>query len=241
MDTTIASAHVCRNLLLSLLPDENYEYLQKHLQLVHLEASQIVGARDKPFEYVYFPCSCMLSVVAHMENGAVVEVGTIGNEGFSGIDLLIGQTAASETTICQIPGDSWQMRCSLFTNAVVGDSPFRRICLRYLQAYLAQISQSVACNRLHTVDERFARWVLMTHDRVQRDQFDLTQEFLAMMLGVHRPSVSLVAGAFQQAGLIRYSRGHLAVLNRTGLEDAACECYGVVRKQFDRALGIQRG
>jgi CRP-like cAMP-binding protein len=242
MNTASATAHGCRNLLLALLPDEKYEALRDHVKLVRLDANDTVSSRDEPFESVYFPCSCVLSVLAHMESGAAVEVGTIGNEGFSGIDLLIGQTAAIKTTICQIPGDSWRMPVAIFTDAIaVSDSALRGVCLRYLQAYLAQVSQSVACNRLHTIEERFSRWVLMTHDRVQQDDFPLTQEFLAVMLGVHRPGVSLVAGAFQRAGLIRYSRGHLTILDRAGLEATVCECYGIVRKSFDRALGTQRG
>jgi CRP-like cAMP-binding protein len=172
-----------------------------------------------------------------MEDGAAVEVGTVGNEGFSTVDLLTGSEIATETTICQIPGEALRMPTAKFMEAIAGDTPLRRITLRYLQAYLSQVSQSVACNRLHSIEQRFARWILISHDRVPGDELQLTQEFLADMLGVYRPSVSLVARTYQQAGLIKYTRGRITILDRAGLEEACCECYAVVRKNFERAIG----
>jgi CRP-like cAMP-binding protein len=132
------------------------------------------------------------------------------------------------------------MSAADFKRAIDGNTPLRQVAQRYLQAYLSMVSQSVACNRLHTTEARFARWVLMTHDRVLRDDFYLTQEFLASMLGVHRPTVSLVAGSFQQAGMIRYSRGKMTILNRNALEEICCECYEIVNKQFDSTVGTVR-
>jgi CRP-like cAMP-binding protein len=140
------------------------------------------------------------------------------------------------TTLCQVEGAALRMSAAAFNRAIEGNSALRRLCQRYLTAYLSLVSQSVACNRLHNIEERFARWVLMTHDRVDGDEFFLTQEFIADMLGVHRPSVSLVAGAFQQAGFIKYSRGAMTILNREGLEAASCECYETCREQFRRLL-----
>jgi CRP-like cAMP-binding protein len=202
-----------------------------------MDFKQVLFERGIPIEHVYFPVTSVFSILSFMYNGTAVEVATVGNEGFAGIDVLVGGAVATDTTICQVAGDSFRMRASTFKEAVTDDTPLRRIAQRYLQSYLSQVSQSVACNRLHTIEERFARWVLMTHDRVGGDAFRLTHEFLADMLGVHRPSVSLVAGSFQQAGLIKYSRGNLTILDRAGLEEVSCECYAKVKSQFQRLLG----
>lgn len=176
-----------------------------------------------------------------MADGDAVEVGTIGNEGLSTVDILMGSAVAIETTICQIPGDSLRIPVDKFRQALERNRELQHLCYRFLQAYLSYVSQSVACNRLHTTEERFARWILASHDRVQRDQFQLTQEFLADMLGVHRPLVSLIARRFQQAGLIDYRRGIVTVLDRNGLEETTCECYAVVKRQFERILGKEIG
>lgn len=188
-----------------------------------------MSERDNPISYVYFPCDGVFSVLTFMQNGTAVEVATVGNEGFCGVELLIGSELATGTTICKVAGESLRMRASAFREAIEGDTPLRRVTQQFFRTYLGQVSQSVACNRLHSIEERFSRLVLMTHDRVEGDRFQLTQEFLADMLGVHRPSVSLVAGAFQQAGLIKYSRGALTILNRDGIEDICCECYAAVK------------
>ena len=176
-----------------------------------------------------------------MEDGVGIEVGTCGNESFTGVELLLGATVAVETVSCQIPGHSLRMKVDDFRLTADNHLPFRRLLQCSAQGYLAQVSQSVACNRLHNVENRFARWLLITHDRVQGDEFALTQEFMAAMLGVHRPSDSLVAGMFQQAGIIKYTRGHVTILDRAKLEEASCECYGVVRKQYQRLLGVPHG
>lgn len=236
MNALARSAHKCGNKLLALLPDKDYEALLPHLTPFPTPFNQVLFERDEPFEYAYFPCSGGHSILAVMENGATVEVGTVGNEGMSSVDLVLGSEIATETMICQIPGESLRMPVAIFREAIAGDNPLRRIMLRYLQAYLAQVSQSVACNRLHSLEERFARWILMCHDRAQHSEFQLTQEYLADMLGVHRPSVSLVARMYQQAGMIKYSRGTITVLDRGGLEEACCECYRIVKRQFERLL-----
>ncbi len=206
------------NRLLSSLSESEYDVLAPSLSRVRLKRKDIVGERGAPATGVHFPCGAVLSVLAYMQSGAAVEVGTIGTEGFFGLELLVGGRSWTETTVCQIEGDSLVMPASEFRDATAGDTPLKRIAQRYLMAYMSLVSQSVACNRLHNIEERFARWVLMTHDRVAGDEFFLTQDFIADMLGVHRPSVSLVAGAFQQAGYIRYSRGAMKILNRAGLE-----------------------
>ncbi|HEX8885036.1 MAG TPA: Crp/Fnr family transcriptional regulator [Noviherbaspirillum sp.] len=242
MLTSVPSSQPCDNRLLALLSAQDYHVLAPHLELVTLDIKETIAERGQPIHYIYFPCTTVLSVLALTLNGQAVEVGTIGNEGFSGIDVLVGSDLATETTICQIRGKALRMPMADFKRAIDGNTPLRQVTLRYLQAYLSLVSQSVVCNRLHHVEPRFARWVLMTHDRVLGDDFYLTQEFLADMLGVHRPTVSLVAGAFQQAGMIRYNRGHMTILQREALEDLCCECYDIVNKQFERILGkVEKG
>lgn len=231
----------CNNLLLSVLPAAYRETLSKSLELVYTEFKQVLYERNKRIPYVYFPCNSVESILTFMQNGTAVEAGTVGNEGFIGIILLMGDNIATDTTICQIAGDSLRMSSADFIEATTGDTQLRRAVQRYIPAYISQVSQSVACNRLHTIEERFARWLLMTQDRVMGNEFYLTQEFLADMLGVHRPSVSLVASTFQQAGIIKYHRGHMTILNRAQLEDTACECYATVRSQFKQWLDVERG
>lgn len=239
MSSSPASEPRCRNLLLATLTDEQYDAIAPRLHTVPLKIKQVLFERNQPPQYVYFPCTCVLSILTYMANGTAVEVGTVGSEGFIGIEVLAGGERSTETAVCQIDGDALRMSVSDFKEAITGDTPLRRITQRYLLVYLSLVSQSVACNRLHTIEERFARWILMTHDRVDGDYFYLTQEFIADMLGVHRPSVSLVASAFQQAGLIRYSRGRMSILNRQGLEELACECYGNVSEQVRNLLGTK--
>ncbi|WP_334190271.1 Crp/Fnr family transcriptional regulator [Noviherbaspirillum sp.] len=232
------AAHHRGNLLLSLLDDADYRQLAPRIERVSLKIKDVVTQRGALPTHVYFPVGSVVSVLAHMVNGAAVEIGTIGREGFLGIEVLAGGNNWTETTICQIDGDALRMRANDFIEAIHGDTPLRRVTQRYMLVYFSQIAQSVACNRLHTIEARFARWVLMTHDRVDGDDFQLTQEFLATMLGVQRPGVSLVASAFQQAGLIRYSRGRMSILDRAELEEACCECYAIVQDQFRKMLGI---
>lgn len=227
----MAEERACNRLLASLDPQE-YKALAPELTRVRLRQKEALGERGKPATHVFFPCGSVFSVLAYMHSGAAVEVGTIGREGFFGLELLLGEKTWTETTVCQVEGDSLRMSAAAFRAATVGDTPLRRAAQRYLVCYMSLVAQSVACNRLHNIEERFARWVLMTHDRVDGDQFYLTQEFIADMLGVHRPSVSLVAGAFQQAGYLRYSRGRMTILDRAGLESASCECYQSTAQQF---------
>jgi CRP-like cAMP-binding protein len=228
------------NRLLATLDEDAYQQLAPLLQPAHLAMGDVIGERGQPAGYVYFPCGAVLSELIYMANGSAVEVGTIGKEGFCGLELLLGGTNWTETIVCQLEGDSLRMSAADFREAVGGDTPLRRIAQRYFLVYMNLVLQSVACNRLHNIEERFARWVLMTHDRLDGDSFFLTQEFIADMLGVHRPSVSVVAGAFQQAGFIKYSRGNMSILNRQGLEDASCECYALVAEQIADLLSVKQ-
>jgi len=235
------TAAECANTLLSRLPEEEYQMLRPHLDYFPTPLKTVLFERGKEMRYAYFPLSGAHSVLAVMEDGATVEVGTVGYEGMSTVDLLTGSTHATETTICQIPGASLRLTVEKFHELLGRAKEFRRLCFRFLQAYLKQVSQSVACNRLHSTEERFARWILVSQDRARSATFQLTQEFLADMLGVHRPRISLIARNFQQAGLLTYNRGVLTILDRTGIEEASCECYAAVKQQFENALRVPEG
>ena len=241
MSITLAQGRQCQNHLLAKLTEEQFRPLLPFFDLVELKVKEVLVRQGDPIEYVYFPSNGAFSCIVYMEDGSGVEVGTIGNEGFTTVEMLLDATIATETVVCQVSGTSLRMSANDFRTVIPDSRAFSKILKCSGQAYLAQVSQSVACNRLHSTDIRFARWLLITHDRVQGDEFAITQEFLAAMLGVHRPSVSVVAGLFQQAGIIRYTRGRMKILDRARLEDSACECYAMVRGQFERLLGVPRG
>jgi len=227
--------------VLSLLSDHAYNTLLPLLEPVQLSIKQMIHERSKPFVDVYFPSDSMISAILPLMDGAAVEVGTVGNEGLSAVEMLTGAVSPHNTFICQIPGEALRMSVDDFRCSLERLPELRKLAFAYLQCYMAQMAQSAACNSQHSVEARFARWMLITHDRVKGDEFRLTQEFMAQMLGVHRPSVSLIANQFQLAGLIRYGRGQIYILNREGIEDVFCECYGQVRDRFKQIMGIERG
>lgn len=238
MDRIPQSPSACSNFLLSKLSYSSYQALLPYLEFVETPLHFVLCQRDEPIHHAYFPLTGGHSLLAIMETGAQVEVGTVGYEGFSTVDLILDGTFAVETVICQIPGTALRLSAEVFRKLTTGDTPLRHLCLRYMQAYLSMVSQSTACNALHAVEHRLARWLLQSHDRVRQDEFLLTQEYLAAMLGVHRPTVSLAAGVLQRAGIIEYSRGHIHIRDRSRLEEASCECYGIVRKHFERILKL---
>jgi CRP-like cAMP-binding protein len=241
MYQSMSEGHTCQNRILARLSAEEYASIAPRLELVRTQLKEVLYERGRPISYVYFPCSSAHSNLIMLENGSAVEVGTVGNEGLSGVELLIGASTAIETGVCQVAGTSLRMSAHDFRAAVKGKTALRLLAERYFHGYLSQVSQSVACNRMHTIVQRFARWLLIMHDRVRGEEFSLTQEFLATMLGVHRPSVSMVAGEFQKAGLIEYTRGQMKIVDRTMLEQMSCECYGIVRAEFEKALGTPVG
>jgi CRP-like cAMP-binding protein len=169
--------------------------------------------------------------------GDVVEFATIGAEGFVGVPVFLGSDAMPSRALVQIPGNAFRASKPDFLAGIAADAEFRALLMRYTLALMTQIAQSTSCNRLHEVQERCARWLLQTHDRVHEDSFPLTQEFLAQMLGVHRPTVTVAAGMLQKAGLIDYSRGRITVRDRAGLEAAACPCYRFITQEYDRLVG----
>ena len=230
-----------RNRLLDAVPARFREHLEPHLESVTLNVKDIVAMPGQPYEYVYFPDTCIISVVSEMRDGIAVETGTIGNEGVAGLPALMDSVSSETKVFAQVPGTARRASAAAIAALMEREREFRRLINRYAQAYLSQVAQGAACNRLHGIEQRCARWLLMTHDRVEGDEIPLKQEFLAEMLGVRRAGVSVAASALQHAGLIRYSRGMITVLDRDGLEAASCECYGVIRQQFDRLLPHMEG
>ncbi len=220
------------NYLLDALPPESLERLQPHLEPVAL----VLKARVQRVEHVYFPVSGLISVVATMKDGATIEIGMIAREGMYSVSAILSEDTPSETTMVQLPGHALQMKALLLRKAMQADAALQRLLLRYTQATLSAAAQSAACNRLHPLEQRCARWLLACHDRTDADTFPMTHELLAMMLGVRRPGITFAAQALQKNGLIAYSHGSLTVVDRSGLEAAACECYRVIRDEFSRVF-----
>jgi CRP-like cAMP-binding protein len=232
-----------RNRLLSSLPAAELARIRPHLQTVPLTRRQILLRRGEPISHVYFPNGGMCSVTAMMKNGDAVEVATVGDEGVVGISAYLGGAAMPGETMVQVPSadpahmTAERIRLTTFRKELEKRGALHDRVSRYSQGAIALIMQSTACMALHPVPQRCCRWLLMTHDRIRSDQFHLSQEFLAMMLGATRPTVTLVARALQQRGLIRYTHARMTIVNRKGLEAASCECYATVKSEFDR-LGL---
>jgi len=231
------TAHPHANRLLGLLPRSDYARLRPHLQRIPLGYRQSLYRADKPIGFVYFIETGVGSLVNTMANGDAAEVGTIGNEGVVGLPLLLGDDRAPTGVYVQVPGAGLRMAANVFNREMARSASMRTVMLRYAHAVFNQVAQSAACNQFHTLEQRCCRWLLMTHDRMQSDEFLLTQEFLAMMLGVQRTGVTAAAGGLQRAGLIRYRRGNVTILDRRGLMRRSCECYGISKREFDRLLG----
>jgi CRP-like cAMP-binding protein len=204
---------------------------------VRLTLRQELVEPDVPIRDVYFIREGVGSMLATEQEGGEIEVGTIGNEGFVGLPVLNGADRTPYRIMVQVEGDAWRLPADAFRQLVDERATVRHLLLRYAQYFADQLSQSVACNRLHTVEERCARWLLMTHDRVHGDTFELTHEFLALMLGVRRAGVTVVMGVLQGAKIVEYTRGRVSVLDRPRLEEACCRCYHITRSALDRLLG----
>lgn len=226
-----------RNRLLRTITSMGYADFDGRLERVDVNVPDMLAKQGDSFTHAWFPETCVISLVNPMTDGSTVEVGTIGNEGFAGLPAYLEADASESDTFCQIPGTALRLPMGDLIKAAAASVPLRRLLGRYTQSYLTQVSQSAACNRIHDIERRCARWLLMTHDRVDgASEFVLKQEFLAFMLGVRRAGVSQAAGRLQEQGLIRYRRGTIRIVDREGLERAACECYGIVRRHFDRLL-----
>ncbi|MCC5665355.1 Crp/Fnr family transcriptional regulator [Nostoc sp. CHAB 5784] len=225
-----------KNQLLAALPSEEYSRLVAYMEVVPLELKQHLYLRNQPIEYVYFLNYGVASMLTVLTDGSAIEVATVGNEGMVGLPVFLGADRIPGECFIQVPGSGLRMRVDAFKTHVTATSPLHDLLQRYTQALFNQIAQSAACNRLHSIEQRLCRWLLMTADRVETGTFPLTQEFLSKMLGVNRSSVSLSASILQKAGLIEYIRGQMTILDRSGLEATTCECYQVVRAEFERLL-----
>lgn len=225
-----------RNRLLSALSPEDFGLLGPHLDAVDLPFKQVLIAPDEPIEHVYFPDSGLGSFLALFEGGGSLEVGMMGWDGMIGVPVLLGTDAVSQECLMQMPGKGWRIGTSAFRDATDRSATLRKSLLRYVAAFFAQVAQTAACNGAHRIDERLARWLLMAHDRCDGDRLPLTQEFLSTMLGVRRAGVTVAAGTLQRAGIINYVSGDITILNRPALEVASCECYGIVKRQFQGLL-----
>src|SRR5919202_286901 len=225
------------NRLLAALPRAEYLRLLPHLQRVSLAQRQSLYTAHTSIPYGWFIERGVVSVFRSTQEGALIEIAMIGHEGMVGLAVFLGTGGMLSQALVQIPVTALRMPAPVFRREVRASSPLHDLLHRYTQAYINQVVQVMVCNRVHSIAQRCARWLLMTHDRVDSDQFALTQQFLAQMLGVRRASVGTVAGRLQKAGLIHYSRGVITILDRPGLEAAACECYGIIAAEYDRLLG----
>jgi CRP-like cAMP-binding protein len=225
------------NRLLASLPPAERDRLIARMEPVALNATQLIYDANQPITDVYFPLSSLISLLVVMEEGGAVEVGTAGNEGMVGLPVFLGARSTPGRALVQVGGDAVRMPAETFIQEVLAvDGPLYRLLHRYTQALFVEATQGAACNRLHPREERFCRWMLMTHDRVGRNSFPLREEFIAQMLGVSRANVSVVIATTEKAGLISYEGGTMTILDRAGLEAGSCECYRVVRAEFERVV-----
>ncbi len=229
-----------RNHLLDLLSPTAYDALSPCWETVELGVRQVLYDPLQRIEYVHFPTSCVLSVVKDLACGDSVEIMTIGCEGLAGLPLALGGDSTPSRCFVQIGGEAKRIRGDLFRSLNRADGELHAILGRYTQGALNQIGQGVICNQMHSVEQRCARWLLMTQDRAGVDEFSLTHEFLSLMLGVRRATVSEVEAVFRTRGLIQSSRGKIRIVDRAGLEAASCECYEAVRTEYERLLGTRR-
>jgi CRP-like cAMP-binding protein len=225
------------NRLLAALPSDEYERLLPRLQQVSFSLGEVVYEFGGHLDYVYFPTNSIVSLLYTMENGTSAEMGLTGNDGVVGIALFMGGGTMPNRAVVQSAGGAIRMKAKVLQDEFAQGGKFQHLLLRYTQALITQISQTAVCNRLHTVEQQLCRWLLLSHDRVPADDLIMTQELIADMLGVRREGVTVAAGRLQDAGAISYVRGHIKILDRQELEETVCECYRVVKVEFDRLLG----
>ncbi len=233
----VISPRAHQNRLLASLSRNDYQHLGPHLVPVNLPYKCSLYEADEPIRFVHFIETGVASLVNLMRNGQAAEVGTIGNEGIVGLPILFGDSQAPSNVYMQVAGTGVRIDSNAFERALQKSASIRRSMLHYAHACFNQVAQSAACNTFHPLEQRCCRWLLMTRDRMHEDEFPLTQEFLAMMLGVRRAGVTVAANALQRSGLIHYTRGHITILDHAGLQKRSCECYAVTKREFDRLLG----
>ena len=237
MSLSVRPGDLGKNRLLAALPHDEYERLLPSLQQVSFSLGEVVYEFGGRLDYVYFPTTSIVSLLYTMENGSSAEMGLTGNDGVVGIALFMGGGTMPNRAVVQSAGSAIRMKAKMLQDEFARGGEFQRLLLRYTQALITQISQTAVCNRLHSVEQQLCRWLLLSHDRVNSDELIMTQELIADMLGVRREGVTVAAGRLQDDGAISYVRGHIKILNRRKLEQTVCECYGVVKDEFDRLLG----
>lgn len=238
MDTT--KPFSTRNHILKELSADSLARLRPHIERLDLKLGANLFRPNEEITHVYFPEGAMASIVANTERGQSCEIGVVGREGAVGLDVLMGADSSPHESMIQIANSVYRIPTAVIRKEFKRGEETQDLLLRFINKLMIQISQTTLCNRLHSVDERLSRWLLMCHDRVDNSHLELTQEFLAIMLGVTRVSVTLSASSLQTIGYIKYTRGNITVLDRQGLEDSACECYKVVKTEYERVDGKRR-
>ena len=237
MPTNAATHDPTKNSLLAALPREEYELILPHLGHVSFKLGEVVYESGGQMDYIYFPTTSIISLLYVMESGSSAEMGMAGNEGLVGVALFMGGNTMPNRAVVQRAGSAVRMKSRVLRDEFARGGGFQRLLLRYTQALLTQMSQTAVCNRLHEIEQQLCRWLLLSHDRLDSDELIMTQELIANMLGVRREGVTAAAGRLQEQGLISYVRGRIRILDRRGLEAAVCECYKVVKDEYDRLLG----
>ena len=235
LQTSISSAPN-ENRLLAKLPREEYERVLPYLEEVTFSLGEVVYEFGGQLDYVFFPTNSIVSLLYTMENGTSAEMGLTGNDGVVGIALFMGGGTMPNRAVVQSAGAAVRMKANVLRDEFALGGPFQHLLLRYTQALITQISQTAVCNRLHSVEQQLCRWLLLSHDRIKSDELIMTQELIADMLGVRREGVTVAAGRLQDIGAISYVRGRIKILSRQKLEATSCECYRVVKNEFDRLL-----
>jgi CRP-like cAMP-binding protein len=225
-----------QNLLLAALPQAVFERLLPHLELVPMPLAEVIHTSGSELPYLYFPTNCIVSLVYVMANGASAEIAVTGCEGLLGVALFLGGHTAPNQAVVQSGGHAYRIGAKVIKHEFDQGGPLQHLLLLYTQALIAQMAQTAVCNRHHSLDQQLCRWLLLSLDRLHSGELTMTQELIANMLGVRRQGVVEAAGNLQKAGLIDYRRGHISVLDRPGLETRVCECYSVVKREYDRLL-----
>ncbi|HVQ37639.1 MAG TPA: Crp/Fnr family transcriptional regulator [Pyrinomonadaceae bacterium] len=236
MDTATVQ-EVRSNHLLAGVGDDEMARLLPSLQRVSLPLGRVIYESDERLDYIYFPTTAIISLLYIMENGSTAEIGVVGNDGLIGIAIFMGGDTTPNRAVVQSAGEAFKMKSQLMKDEFTRGGRFHNLCLRYTQALITQISQTAVCNRLHSVDQQLCRWLLLSHDRLPSDRLIMTHDLIANMLGVRREGITHAAKRLQKAGYISYVRGDMTILDRRGLEADVCECYRVVRSEYDRLLG----
>ncbi|MDP1901872.1 MAG: Crp/Fnr family transcriptional regulator [Rubrivivax sp.] len=228
-----------QNQLLAALPDEEWQRWLPQLEWVNLPLGEVLYESGRTLSHVYFPTSTIVSLLYVMEDGASAEIAVVGREGVVGISLFMGGGSTPSRAVVQSAGEGWRLPAHLITDEFNRSAPVMHLMLRYTQALITQMAQTAVCNRHHSLDQQLCRWLLLSLDRLEGQELVMTQDLIANMLGVRREGVTEAALKLQRDGLIRYARGHITVLDRPGLEGRTCECYAVVKKEYDRLLSVK--